>query len=99
MRSRRVIVRKVGAKKSPEMNFVEDDDMIVQKAPPRLRWRLRNRSSSVDRTGRAIVLMPGPYDSRGKKVNEVKTHDVFGSHRHFSIDVMVRLLDKQPMYV
>ena len=24
--------------------------------------------------------MPGPYDSRGKKVNEVKTYDVFGSH-------------------
>jgi hypothetical protein len=28
----------------------------------------------------AIVLMPGPYDSRDKKVNEVKTYDVFGSH-------------------
>ena len=28
MRSRRVIVRKVGAKKSLEMKFVEDDDMI-----------------------------------------------------------------------
>jgi hypothetical protein len=43
--------------------------------------RLRNRPSSVDRTGRAIVLMPGPYDSRDKKVNEVKTYDVFGSHK------------------
>jgi len=38
------------------------------------------RPSSVDRTGRAIVLMPGPYDSRGKKANEVKRYDVFGSH-------------------
>jgi hypothetical protein len=28
MRSRRVIVRKVGAKKSLEMKFVDDDDMI-----------------------------------------------------------------------
>ena len=42
--------------------------------------RLLSRPSSVDRTGRAIVLMPGPYDSRGKKVNEVKRYDVFGSH-------------------
>ena len=36
--------------------------------------------SSVDRTGSAIVLMQGSYDSRGKKVNEVRTYDVFGSH-------------------
>ena len=28
--------------------------------------------------------MPGPYDSRGKKVNEVKTYDVFGSHNYQS---------------
>ena len=42
--------------------------------------RVRSRPSSVDRTGRAIVLMQGPYDSRGKKVNEVNTYDVFGSH-------------------
>ena len=35
----------------------------------------------MDRTGRAIVLMSGPYDSRRKKVNEVRTYDVFGSHR------------------
>jgi hypothetical protein len=39
--------------------------------------RLRSRPSSVDRTGRAIVLMPGPYDSCGKKVNEVNMYDVF----------------------
>ena len=38
--------------------------------------------SSVDRTGSAIVLMQGSYDSRGKKVNEVRTYDVFGSHRY-----------------
>ena len=43
--------------------------------------RLRNRPSSEDTTGRAIVLMPGPYDSQGKKVNEVGTYDVFGSYR------------------
>ena len=30
------------------------------------------RPSSVDRTGRAIVLMPGPYDSRGKKPTKSK---------------------------
>jgi len=24
--------------------------------------------------------MPGPYDSHGKKVNKVRTYDVFGSH-------------------
>ena len=24
--------------------------------------------------------MPGPYDSHGKKVNEVNMYDVFGSH-------------------
>jgi len=28
-----------------------------------------------------IVLIPGTYDSRGEKVNEVNTYDVFGSHR------------------
>ncbi len=44
------------------------------------RVRLRSRPSSAERTGRAIVLMPGPHDSRGKKVNEVRTYDVFGSH-------------------
>jgi len=44
------------------------------------RVRVRSRPNSVDRTGRAIVLMQGPYDSRGKKVNEVNTYDVFGSH-------------------
>jgi len=27
--------------------------------------------------------MPGPYDSRGEKVNEVNTYDVFGSHTPF----------------
>ena len=42
------------------------------------------RPSSEDRTGRAIVLMPGPYDSHGKKVNEARTYDVFGSHSRFS---------------
>ena len=42
--------------------------------------RLRSRPSSVDRNGRAIVLMLGPYDSRGEKVNEVNRYDVFGSH-------------------
>jgi hypothetical protein len=31
--------------------------------------------------GRAIVLMPGPYDSHSKKVNEVNKYDVFGSHK------------------
>jgi len=30
--------------------------------------------------GRASVLMPGPYDSLGKKANEVNTYDVFGRH-------------------
>ena len=25
--------------------------------------------------------MPEPYDSRGKKANEVNTYDVFGRHR------------------
>ena len=42
--------------------------------------RLRSRPSSVHRTGRVIVLMQGPYDSRGKKVNEVNMYDVFGRH-------------------
>jgi hypothetical protein len=37
--------------------------------------------------GRAIVLMPGPYDSRGKKVNEVNKYDVFGSHNASMIAV------------
>jgi len=27
--------------------------------------------------------MPGPYDIRGEKVNEVNTYDVFGSHNAF----------------
>jgi putative transposase len=27
-----------------------------------------------------LTIPPGPYDSRGKKVNEVRTYDVFGSH-------------------
>ena len=35
----------------------------------------------MDRTGRAIVLMQGPYDSRGKKIKEVRRYDVFGSHK------------------
>jgi len=35
--------------------------------------RLRSRPSSVHKTGRVIVLMQGPYDSRGKKVNEVNS--------------------------
>jgi hypothetical protein len=34
----------------------------------------------VDRRGRAIVLMPGPYDKFCKKVNGINTDDVFGSH-------------------
>jgi len=42
------------------------------------------RPSSVDRMGRVIVLMQGPYDSSGKKVNKVKTYDVFGSHKPFN---------------
>ena len=47
--------------------------------------------------------MPGPYDSRGKKVNEVNTYDVFGSHKfatdrktalnHFMIEFDDRLTD------
>ena len=31
-------------------------------------------------TGKAIVLMPGPYDSQRKKVNKVKAYNVFGAH-------------------
>ncbi len=31
--------------------------------------------------------MPGPYDSRDKKVNEVKTYDVFGSHNQLSLNI------------
>ena len=35
----------------------------------------------MDRRGRAIVLMPGPYDNFCRKVNGIDTYDVFGSHR------------------
>ncbi len=30
--------------------------------------------------------MQGPYDSRGKKVNEVRTYNVFGSHKYLIIE-------------
>ena len=43
--------------------------------------RFWNSPSRVDRKGRAIVLMPGPYDNCSKKVNGINTYDVFGSHR------------------
>ncbi len=49
--------------------------------------RLRSRPSSVDRTGRARVLMPGPYDSRGKKVNEVNAYDVFDRHNKIHLEI------------
>ena len=32
-------------------------------------------------TGRAIVLMQRPYDSRCKKANDVSRYDIFGRHR------------------
>ena len=38
------------------------------------------RPSRVHRTGRAIVLIPGPYDNLCKKINGINTYDVFGSH-------------------
>jgi hypothetical protein len=46
--------------------------------------------------------MPGPYDSRGKKVNEVKRYDVFGSHtgyrsskypRRYGVELALELID------
>ena len=36
----------------------------------------------MDRTGRVIVLMQGPYDSWGKKVNEVNAYDVLVATPH-----------------
>ena len=35
--------------------------------------------------------MRGPYDSRGKKVNEVNTYDVFGSHNTGLWEIRSRL--------
>ena len=50
----------------------------------------------MGRMERAIVLMPGPYDSRGEKVNEVNMYDVFGSQRrsHASRGLSIRPLDQ-----
>jgi hypothetical protein len=53
--------------------FVTPDTLLAWQ---RKQVLLRSRPSSVDRTGRVIVLMQGPYDSRGKKVNEVNMYDV-----------------------
>jgi hypothetical protein len=38
--------------------------------------------------------MPGPYDSRGEKVNEVNTYDVFDSHSYHSIGGRKHSLDQ-----
>ena len=47
----------------------------------------RGRGSGTVRiecTGRggAIVRMPGPYDKFCKKVNRIKTYDIFGSYKY-----------------
>jgi hypothetical protein len=55
----------------------------------------------VDKMGRAIVLMPGPYDTCSKKVNGIIAYKVFGSHSWrgssqgtaLSVSCILRLLD------